>query len=106
MHIQLGQEGSTKHISFVLSSNDRFTTHTCHILKIPGRQELPVITTSGSMTAIWKRFREHPTHLRRSDMDLSFPIPVIGKVAISTLTDRPVNCGNINAGHFLIAVTK
>jgi hypothetical protein len=32
--------------------------------------------------------RQQPTPLRHSDMDLSFPIPVIGKVALSIHTGR------------------
>ena len=45
--------------------------------------ELPVITASKSMTAIGKLLGQQPTPLRQSDMDLSLPIPVIGKVALS-----------------------
>jgi len=54
---------------------------------VDGR-EMPVITALKSMTAIGKFLCQQPTHSSHSDMDLSFPIPVIGKVAISTFCGR------------------
>ena len=42
MHIQLGQEGSTKHIIFVLSSYERFSRLSRRPLTFAGRQKLAV----------------------------------------------------------------
>ena len=57
-------------------------------------------TTSKSTSAIGKHIRQLPTHSGHSDVDFSFPIPVIGEVVLSTqichglqLTDRLVPFG-------------